>query len=174
MDSGNRVRKFVVPEVVYGAEAHQMVGRYAAGFALRTVLVVSDPGVEAVGWTDAICDRLSLAGIEPVRFCDTTSNPKDHVVRFNFPAAPKRYRTLAHALGLPVHGKTDREACETLVAGLARFKQSLGIGDQVTTHNLTREQISRLAARAMQDACMVTNPRQPTQKDIEGIYAAAL
>jgi len=97
-----------------------------------------------------------------------------HVVRFNFPAAPKRYRNIARALGLAVDGKNDHDACETLVAGLDRLKKSLGIDQVLTAQRLDREQISRLADQAMQDACMVTNPRPPTRQDIEEIYAAAL
>jgi alcohol dehydrogenase class IV len=37
-----------------------------------------------------------------------------------------------------------------------------------------RGDIPELAGKAMQDACMVTNPRQPTPRDIEVIYEEAL
>ena len=45
------LRKFVSPEFVFGQDARLLAGRYAHNFAAGRVLVVSDPGVAAAGWT---------------------------------------------------------------------------------------------------------------------------
>jgi alcohol dehydrogenase class IV len=45
------LRKFVAPEYVFGVGARNLVGRYAKNLGGRKVLVVSDPGVVAAGWT---------------------------------------------------------------------------------------------------------------------------
>jgi alcohol dehydrogenase class IV len=37
-----------------------------------------------------------------------------------------------------------------------------------------RSDIPELAAKAMNDACMATNPRRPCQRDIETVYEEAL
>jgi len=50
---------------------------------------------------------------------------------------------------------------------------SIGITRTISAPGIQYEQIPTLAEKAMLDACMVTNPRRPTQKDIEKIYAAA-
>ncbi|QOX78116.1 iron-containing alcohol dehydrogenase [Trichlorobacter lovleyi] len=385
MEPFKALRKFVIPEIVYGADAHTLVGYYAKGFALQTVLVVSDPGVEQVGWCGRVIARLSEAGICAVPFTRVTSNPKDHevmagatvyrdrrcdgivavgggspmdcakgigivcsngghildytgvdqvplpmpplicipttagsaadisqfaiitdtgeqrkvaivskslvpdvslidplltstmsadltactgmdalvhaieayvsnasspftdlhaleairligrhlpeaidrplstpardammfastqagiafsnaslgavhamahslggaldiphgacnarllehVITYNFPAAVERYRAVAHALGIELHGMHDTQACTALVRGIADFRQRLGITGPLAGQGGTRSQLSDLAAKAMQDACMVTNPRRPTLQDIEAIYAAA-
>jgi alcohol dehydrogenase len=72
------LRKFVVPEVVFGESALSLVGRYSANFGARKVLLVSDPGVRAAGWTAAVGKQLEESGIPYVVFDAVTSNPKDH------------------------------------------------------------------------------------------------
>lgn len=44
------MRKFVVPEFIFGAGARHRIGDYARHFSARRVLIVSDPGVIAAGW----------------------------------------------------------------------------------------------------------------------------
>ncbi|MCM0083855.1 iron-containing alcohol dehydrogenase [Geomonas sp. Red32] len=380
------VRKFVIPELVYGADAHRLVGHYANSFSLKKVLVVSDPGVEAVGWTDRVVAALAGAGVITVRFTGVTCNPKDHevmagaglyretgcdgivavgggspmdcakgigivctneghvldyagvdqirqpmpplicipstagsaadvsqfaiitdtsahtkmaivskslvpdvalvdpsltvtmppdltaftgidalvhaveafvsnasspftdlhalkaigqvgghllgafsdplslvhrdammfastqagfafsnaslgavhamahslggmldaphgacnamlferVVAFNFPAAPERYRKVAAALGADVAGCGDAEACGRLVEAIATLRGALGLTATLSGKGVSAAHLGGLAAKAMADACMVTNPRRPTQRDIEELYASAL
>ena len=39
----NQLRKFVSPEIIFGAGSRHSVGNYAKTFGARKVLVVSDP-----------------------------------------------------------------------------------------------------------------------------------
>ena len=50
MTAYTELRKFVAPEFIYGLDARRLVGRYARNYALRRVLLVSDPGLERAGW----------------------------------------------------------------------------------------------------------------------------
>jgi alcohol dehydrogenase class IV len=68
----------------------------------------------------------------------------------------------------------DESACAALVKGIAEFRKSLGIAATLGDQGVTRAHLPHLSAKAMEDACMVTNPRRPTRQDIERIYAAAL
>jgi alcohol dehydrogenase class IV len=70
------LRKFVAPEFIFGIDARRLVGRYARNFAARKVLVVTDPGVKAAGWTDGAIADLKEAGIDYAVFSDVSSNPK--------------------------------------------------------------------------------------------------
>jgi alcohol dehydrogenase class IV len=45
---------------------------------------------------------------------------------------------------------------------------------QLKEYGLRREDIPRLAANAMADPCLVTNPRPVTIQDLEDLYARAL
>ena len=70
------LRKFVAPEFVFGFDARKLAGRYAKNFGARKVLVVTDAGVKAAGWTDDVIGYLRSEGIEYAVFDAVTSNPK--------------------------------------------------------------------------------------------------
>jgi len=74
------MRKFVVPEFIFGAGARHRVGDYARHFSARRVLIVSDPGVIAAGWLKEVQEDLDKVGIPWVVFQALTPNPKDHEV----------------------------------------------------------------------------------------------
>ncbi len=91
-----------------------------------------------------------------------------HVIQFNFQAAADRYRQIGEAMGL----RNPEES--SLVEEVIRLLQAVGIGLSLGALGLHHEDIPELARKAMQDACMVTNPRRPAQEDIEAIYERAL
>lgn len=70
------LRKFVSPEIVFGAGSRKAVANFVSNFGGRKVLLVSDPGVRAAGWVDDIEGLLRIAGVDYVTFTDVTSNPK--------------------------------------------------------------------------------------------------
>jgi len=76
------LRKFVAPEFVFGIDARKLAGRYARNYGARKVLVVSDPGVVAAGWTNDVLVCLREEGVEYAVFSSVTSNPKaDEVMK---------------------------------------------------------------------------------------------
>ena len=79
-DSLLQMRKFLAPEFVFGPGASDLVGRYASNLGGPKVLVVSDPGVAAAGWTARVADNLRAAGLPVVEFLEVTSNPRDSEV----------------------------------------------------------------------------------------------
>lgn len=91
------LRKFVAPEFIFGIDARKLAGRYAKNFGARKVLVVSDPGVMAAGWTDQVFACLKDEGLEYAVFSSVTSNPKADEV----------------ANGAELY---QREGCNTIVA----------------------------------------------------------
>ena len=70
------LRKFVAPEFVLGAGARSLAGRYVKGFGARRVLLVTDPGVRAAGWADAVGRSLSASDIEYVIYDAVSCNPR--------------------------------------------------------------------------------------------------
>ncbi|WP_027859682.1 alcohol dehydrogenase-like regulatory protein ErcA [Marinobacterium jannaschii] len=78
----SKLRKFVSPEIIFGAGARKTVANYARTFGARKVLLVSDPGVEKAGWVKDVSDSLEEEGIEYVTFTDVSPNPReDQVMR---------------------------------------------------------------------------------------------
>lgn len=70
------LRKFVAPEFVFGVGARHLAGQYAANFCLRRVLVVTDPGVTACGWTEDVLRSLCDSGLECHVFANISPNPR--------------------------------------------------------------------------------------------------
>ncbi len=102
----------------------------------------------------------------------------EHVVAFNFDAASKRYRLIGDAMGLDVmDGGAERTMASTMSAvlkELSRLRRASGIVRTLRQIGVHKSCIPELARKAMEDPCMVTNPRKPSQKDIEAIYNEAL
>ena len=74
------LRKFVAPEYVFGVGARLLAGRYAANLGARKILVISDPGVVAAGWTRDVTDTLEEAGLPYVLFTGVSPNPRTEEV----------------------------------------------------------------------------------------------
>lgn len=74
------LRKFVVPEFVFGAGALNLVGRYAKNFGARKALVVTDLGLAQTVWLGRVLDILNAEQIPWVVFQDVTPNPKNFEV----------------------------------------------------------------------------------------------
>ncbi len=116
----------------------------------------------------------SLGGMLDLPHGECNALLLEHVVRFNFEAAPDRYCDIAGAMGIDLAGKDPDERCNTIVAAIRDFRQAAGISRNLAEAGVTKELIPALAAKAMKDACMVTNPRRPVQEDIEMIYDNAI
>ena len=70
------LRKFVSPEFIFGKGALNLAGIYATNLGANKVLVVSDPGVIAAGWTGRVIKSLEDSGLSYALYSDVTSNPR--------------------------------------------------------------------------------------------------
>jgi len=109
------LRKFLVPEIVYGAGAMGLAGRHASNFGATKVLIVSDPGVIDAGWTAKVESSLYEMKIPYAVFSAVTPNPKDHEVM----AGAEVYRREKCDLILAVGGGSpmDCAKCIGVVVG---------------------------------------------------------
>lgn len=113
----------------------------------------------------------SLGGLLDTPHGESNALLLDHVMAYNFQAAPGRYLRIGEAMGVrPLPGQEK----ETLLAEVVRIRQAVGITRTLGQMGVTAEDIPSLAQKAMKDACMVTNPRHPSVKDIEEIYEKTL
>ncbi len=98
----------------------------------------------------------------------------EHVVAFNYTAAPERFRQVAQTLGLDVRGLTHPQIRQRLVEYLIAFKQAVGFNETLKLHGVSSSDIPFLSRHAMEDPCILTNPRESSQRDVEVVYAEAL
>ena len=80
METILNLRKFVMPEVVFGKGARKLAGQYAEKFSLKKVLLVTDKGIIENGWLEDVVKSLDELGIEYILFTELTPNPKDFEV----------------------------------------------------------------------------------------------
>lgn len=97
-----------------------------------------------------------------------------HVAAFNHAASPERFARIGQALGLDLHGMTTAEQKTAVISDISCLRQEVGVYHTLSQMGVSRSDIPQLAQNALHDACMVTNPRRPNQRDIEVVYEEAL
>lgn len=98
----------------------------------------------------------------------------DHVIEYNFSAAPERYAKLAEALGAKMDPAMPQD--EMLARTLEAFrsvKERCGVTVTLAELGVSPGDIRELAASAMKDPCMLTNPRQVAADELEKVYDQA-
>ena len=103
----------------------------------------------------------------------------EHVVAFNFDAAPDRYRKILGVLagGTPRGEATVSNSADisaSLVGALSGLRRRLGLGGRLSREPVPASVIAQLVERALLDPCLATNPKQATRADIAGIYETLL
>jgi len=98
----------------------------------------------------------------------------EHVVGYNYIAAPDRFDEVARTMGLRPAGLSGHERQQALIRAIGDFRRSLGIGETLSEVGVEPGDLPELARRAFVDPCMATNPRRLKPEEIEEIYAAAL
>ncbi|MBA4385664.1 MAG: alcohol dehydrogenase [Anaerolinea sp.] len=109
----------------------------------------------------------SLGGLLDLPHGECNALLLEHVVNFNYSTEPDRYNDIAIAMQLEPNK-------QSFVEGLVNLRKSAEINKTLGQIGVQMGNIPELASNAIKDPCMATNPRSVTQKDIEGIYAAAL
>lgn len=74
------VVKFAIPEIIFGRGSMQYVAMCAQRMGAEKVFLVSDPGLEKVGWVDKVINILEMHGLEWIYFGDVVSNPRDYQI----------------------------------------------------------------------------------------------
>lgn len=98
----------------------------------------------------------------------------DHVVEYNYEAEPMKYRLLGEGLGAVIPADASvAEAKERTLGALRDLKQAVGIEDKLCKMGMTHDDLPLLAKNALADACMLTNPKQPSVEDVMEIYDSA-
>jgi alcohol dehydrogenase class IV len=96
------------------------------------------------------------------------------VIAWNFDSAPGRYREVAVCLGLDVADRPDDYVLKALLDDISLLRERAGITARLGDRGVTADVIPQLARNAINDPCMVTNPRVPILRELEGVYAAAV
>jgi alcohol dehydrogenase len=103
-----------------------------------------------------------------------------HVSRFNLIAKMDRFVKIAQLMGENTAGFSPRDAAELALKAIQKLSTDIGIPAGLIElgkrygKDVKAEDIDTMTGNAQKDACGLTNPRCPTDKDVVAIYKAAL
>jgi alcohol dehydrogenase class IV len=161
------VRRYILAVLLHPADLEERGGMALA--SLQAGLAFSNASLGAV---HAMAH--ALGGLLDLPHGECNALLLEHVVDFNFPAAPERYRRVAANLGVSVEKLSDGEVQRALRERLCGLRKQAGIEGSLSGRGVSRDDIPGLTRNAIRDVCMVTNPRVACQRDIEVIYESAL
>jgi alcohol dehydrogenase len=95
------------------------------------------------------------------------------VIRYNYLSAPERYDVIASYFGVQKTDKSSDDTCEKFLSALLSFYQRVNFTCSLSEMGVKKSQLSELTNKAINDACIVTNPRKPCREDIQFIYESA-
>ncbi|MBU1247336.1 MAG: iron-containing alcohol dehydrogenase, partial [Proteobacteria bacterium] len=146
------------------ARSQQMLGSMYAGLAFSNAIL---------GAVHAMAH--SLGGLLDLPHGQCNAILLEHVIDYNFSAAPERYATIGMAMGADIDPAMplDEQHKHTLNAFQA-FKKAVGMTSTLAELGVRPEDIESLARNAMNDPCMATNPQDPQPGDISAIFERAL
>jgi len=116
----------------------------------------------------------SLGGLKdlPHGLCNTIL--LDKVIGYNFDAASARYRDIAGKFNLKSSTAGDSFVKTDMMKFLKDIKQQLDVDKTFGELGLCLSEIPELSINAINDACIATNPKKITHKEIEYLYEEAI
>ncbi|BCR04449.1 1,3-propanediol dehydrogenase [Desulfuromonas versatilis] len=97
-----------------------------------------------------------------------------HVMEFNLPACPERFREIAEAMGKVGKQMPLMEGAALAIEAVREIIADIGLDKGLAELGLENQFIPTLSRNALNDACLITNPRNASIEDIEGIFRKAL
>ncbi|TVM05182.1 MAG: iron-containing alcohol dehydrogenase, partial [Halomonas sp.] len=98
----------------------------------------------------------------------------EHVVAYNYEAAPERFGRVAVTLGIECRGLTQQEIKQALFNYLSALKHNVGMGGTLGLVGVSGTDVPFLTHNALVDPCILTNPRRSNKDDVSSVYREAL
>ncbi|MGB0126619.1 MAG: iron-containing alcohol dehydrogenase, partial [Rhodocyclaceae bacterium] len=116
----------------------------------------------------------SLGGYTDLAHGECNALLLDHVIAFNFDAAPERFVRIAEAMGTDFRGMTAEVRRRRIIDSFRDFRRAVGVTGTLGDRRVRTSDVPMLAHNATADPCIVTNPRRVEEADIEALYEEAL
>ena len=116
----------------------------------------------------------SLGGALDLAHGECNAMLLDHVIEFNFSAAPERFERIAQAMGLDLRGLALPQKKRRLLDHVRKLKAQAGIKRTLAEVGVGRDDLAIYSEHALKDPCMATNPRRASKRDVEVLYEESL
>ena len=140
-----------------------MLGSLEAGLAFTNA---------SLGLTHAMAH--SLGGYTGVSHGRCISQIFPYVVQFNYDAVPERYDQIGELMGQNFRGLSHELKKTAIFNTIKKFLKEVGACQTLGSFGVKKDDLPRLARNAMNDVCIVTNPRRATLEDVMAIYEEVL
>jgi len=161
--SSQNLRRAVADRRDMEANTNMSMASLTAGLAFSNAIL---------GATHAMTHQVD--GLIDQHHGETNASILPHVMEFNLQACPDRFRDIAIAMGEDVAGLDTYAAAVRSIIAVKQLIADIGLAKGLADIGLKEEFIPLLSQNAMKDACIVTNPRSASQKEIEAIYRKAM
>lgn len=115
----------------------------------------------------------AVGGKYPVLHGDINSILLPHVMEYNLLANPKKFADIAAFLGVDIRGLSHMEAGRKAIECIKQLTMEIDAPQRLSDIGLEKDEIPHMSLVALDDACMITNPRDATAEDIEEIFRRA-
>lgn len=116
----------------------------------------------------------SLGGLLDLPHGECNSILLEHVIEFNFDSIPERYTDIAKEMDIDVKGLQQEQIKMKLLEKIKYLRTNMGIQDYVEVESLNNVVLDKLTEEALEDPCLVTNPKDPRMEDVKGIFERVL
>lgn len=161
------IGKWLLPSYANGDNLYyreQMIyAQFLAGMAFNNA---------SLGAVHAMAHQLGGFYNLPHGMCNAILLP--HICSFNMIASPTRFATIAESLGENISELSTIESAEKAIFSIKKLVKNLNIPTNLSVLGVHENDLEVMAANALKDACLATNPRMLTIEDIINIYKAAL
>ncbi|PJW15249.1 alcohol dehydrogenase [Geobacillus sp. Manikaran-105] len=159
---GKYLRPSVASKINQEAKANMAMASLQAGLAFSNAIL---------GAVHAMSH--AVGGRYPLLHGDINSILLPHVMEFNLLANPKKFADIAYFLGIDTRGMSYMEAGRKAIEYVKRLAEDIGVPQRLSDIGVKQEEIRKMSLVAFHDACMITNPRDITVEEIEGIFRKA-
>ena len=115
----------------------------------------------------------SLGGFSDLPHGECNAILLRHIINFNYPVVPDRFKEIAKAMNLDIRGMTTKTVNEAIFNYITNLLIDLGIERELGKRGISIQDIPNLAQRGIEDPCLLTNPRKTNQNDIKRLYEEA-
>lgn len=126
----------------------------------------------SLGFVHAMAHQLGGFYDLPHGVCNAVLLP--HVQRFNAQVCPDKLTDVASAMGVDVSGLSPQQGAEAALVAIQTLSSKVNIPTGLIALDVKAEDLPTLAANALNDACGLTNPIQPSLEEVIAIYQAAM
>ncbi len=116
----------------------------------------------------------SLGGFKDLPHGECNSILLEHVMAFNHQSIPDRFSKIADIFGLDRRGLSQSDVKKRVLNEITQLRKDVGISVSLGDLGVRTADLVELSQKAVVDPCLLTNPRDANQRDLEVIYAEAI